>query len=84
MNRQNAPISETDIFANINDPVDVFKNPVQLLFVRTLIDILRRALTGAVKQNQASPHIILSAPDGGAWIVEVDNTGALTTRNARA
>ena len=81
--RENTPI-QSDLFQSLNDPGDVFKNPEQLRFVRTLIDILRRAFINAVRSNQAVPSIILTAPNGTSWVVEVGDTGALSTRNARA
>lgn len=83
ISRENAR-REVDEFSSLNDPGEVFKNPQQLQFVRTPIDVLRRVVANMVRWDRAAPQIILSAPDGGSWIVTVDNAGNLTAVNARA
>jgi len=83
LSRENAR-QEVDEFISLNDPGEIFKNPQQLQFIRTLIDVLRRVVANVVRWDRAAPQVILSAPDGGAWIVTVANDGTLTTRNARA
>ena len=81
--RENAR-REVDEFTSLNDPGEIFKNPQQLQFIRTLIDVLRRVVANMVRWDRAAPQIILSDPDGGSWIVTVDANGNLTARNARA
>lgn len=81
--RQNTP-RESDPFQGLNDPAELFKNPYQLEFIRTLISVIRQQFSATVKRNQGSPQIILSAPNGTSWIVTVDNSGVLQTKNARA
>lgn len=73
-----------DPFNQLNDPGEVFKNPQQNSFVRILIGIIRSSFDSVVRSNQATPQIVLRAPDGSAWVVEVSNTGVISTRNARA
>lgn len=80
--RQNKPVS-VDRLASLNDPVDAFKAPAQLSFMRVLIDIIRQISSSAVTYDTAAPHIILLSPNGTAYRVTVNDTGVLTTVNAR-
>jgi hypothetical protein len=44
-----------------------------------IIDALRRAFQPTVSQDEASPRLLLKAPNGTVYEVTVDNAGALTT-----
>jgi hypothetical protein len=46
--------------------------------MRNLMEILRRALGTAVSSTEASPCVLLQAPDLSVWKVEITNAGALT------
>lgn len=81
--RQNTPVG-VDRLAHLNDPADVFKNPVQLTFMRVLIDIIRRMSSEMLSRESAAPFILLTSPDGTAYKVTVADDGTLTTVNARA
>lgn len=42
-------------------------------------DLIRRSFIPVVSQDEASPRILLQAPNGTVYEVTVDNTGALQT-----
>jgi hypothetical protein len=44
-----------------------------------LIDALRRAFQPAVSQSEATPRLLLQAPNGTIYEVTVDDTGTLQT-----
>jgi len=44
-----------------------------------IIDALRRAFQPAVSQSEASPRLLLQAPNGTVYEVTVNNSGVLTT-----
>lgn len=44
----------------------------------TILDTIRRAFIPAVSQDEASPRVLLSAPDGSVYAVTVSNTGTLS------
>lgn len=44
----------------------------------TILDTIRRALIPAVSQDEATPRVLLSAPNGAVYAVTVDNTGTLS------
>ena len=44
-----------------------------------LIDALRRAFQPAVSQSEASPRLLLQAPNGTIYEVTVNNSGVLQT-----
>lgn len=44
-----------------------------------IIDALRRAFGPTISQDEATPRILLKAPNGTVYEVTVDNTGTLTT-----
>lgn len=81
--RENTKLARTRI-DDLNDPSFVFKNPQQLGFIRTMVDVLRDLLTSCVTTKSAAPFILLQSPDGTVYKVEVDDTGTLVTSNARA
>jgi hypothetical protein len=80
--RANRPI-EVDRLSGLNDPSEAFKNPVQLGFIRVLVDIIRQMSADMVSRNTAAPHMILVSPNGTAYRVTVADDGTLTTVNAR-
>lgn len=67
----------------LNDPAEAFKNPIQLSFMRTLVDALRLVTEDVVSRNTATSHFILLSPNGTAYRVTVADDGTLTTENAR-
>lgn len=69
---------------HVNDPdPNVFKNPLQLEYIRTLVDVLRRLDTDMVSTNTASPSVLLASPNGTVFRVTVADDGTLTAVNAR-
>lgn len=70
--------------AIIGDPGDVFRNPQQAEYMRTLTRGISDALRGTVSSDTASTSILLLSPNGQAWRLMVDDAGALFTVNARA
>lgn len=68
---------------DLNDPQGAFKNPLQLTFMRILVDVLKDLFQSAVKSNTATPHILLQSPDGTVYKLSVDDAGAVVTENAR-
>lgn len=79
--QQNAPV---DPFAELANPETAFTEPVQLRWLRQLLEVLRKLLQFAVLSNKGVPQILLNAPDGTAWAVRVANDGTLSTVNARS
>lgn len=80
--RQNQ-IIRADRLQQLQAPEEAFKNPAQLTFIRTLIDILRRALSELASTREASDQILLQAPNGAVYRITVNNAGALVVANAR-
>lgn len=76
--RRNNP-RPVDRFAGLNDPADAFKNPTQLLFVRSLIDILRQFISGAISKDEAASHFHLVSPSGKTYKVTVADDGTLSS-----
>jgi hypothetical protein len=72
-----------DRLTALNDPGEAFKNPAQLGFIRTLVDIIRRMSNEFVSQETASPFFLLQAPGGVVYRVTVNDAGALVVTNAR-
>ena len=62
------------MIVNLPDPGQAYE-PTRM---RNLMEILRRALGTAVSSTDASPCVLLQAPDLSVWRVEVTNAGALT------
>lgn len=44
-----------------------------------VFDAIKRTLIPAVSKDEATPRILLQAPDGKIWEVTVSNSGVLTT-----
>lgn len=44
-----------------------------------VFDAIKRVLLPAVSKDEATPRIMLLAPDGKIWEVTVTNSGVLTT-----
>jgi len=61
----------------INNPIP----PVQYdqAWFSLFLSQLRQALGYSVKTNEAAGRVILRSPDGQAWAVTIDNSGALQT-----
>lgn len=72
-----------DPLAELNDPEAVFRDPGQLQFMRTLVNTIRRVFSAMIRYDQAAPQIILTSPNGTAYIVTVGDDGVLTARTAR-
>jgi hypothetical protein len=81
--RQNPP-AQADRLQGLQPPEEVFKNPIQLTFMRTLIDILRRALREMVSSQSAAPQVLLTSPNGTVFKITVSDAGAIVVTNARA
>lgn len=54
-------------------------SPVNPGYLVQILDLLRKAFLPVVSKNEATPRILLSAPDGTVYEVTVSNTGTLTT-----
>lgn len=80
--RTNRPVVVNEL-AHLNDPATAFRDPAQLSFIRTLVDVIGRMAADMVRQNSASPHFILTSPNGTAYRVSVSDAGVLTVVNAR-
>ncbi len=48
-------------------------------YFRFSFSLLERLLSRTVNTSEAVQGILLQAPDGSVWKVQVDNAGALTT-----
>lgn len=44
-----------------------------------LVDALRRIFISVLSQDEATPRVLLSAPNGTVYALTVDNAGALST-----
>ena len=44
-----------------------------------ILDTLRRSLIPAISQDEATPRLLLQAPNGTVYSVTVDNSGVLST-----
>lgn len=42
-------------------------------------DAIRRAILPAISKDEATPRVLLQAPNGKVYELTVDNTGTLTT-----
>lgn len=80
--RQNQP-PVVNRFAELNDPGDVFKNPTQLLFMRTLLDIVKRAFADFISMNTANPQFMLISPAGKIYKITIDDAGVLQSEYIR-
>lgn len=76
--RQNAA-RPADPLAQLNDPGEVFRNPSQVEFIRTLIQFVRDAFSRTIFRDQAAPDIMLLAPSGQSFRVTVGDDGTLRT-----
>jgi hypothetical protein len=62
----------------LNDPGEVFKNPGQLEFVRTLVRMLKDGFGRVLSRDQAAPYFHLLSPSGKAYRVTVSDDGQIT------
>jgi hypothetical protein len=62
----------------LNDPGEVFRNPVQVEFIRTLVRFVRNGFGRAVMRDQAAPSILLASPAGRVFKVTVSEDGQVT------
>lgn len=46
---------------------------------RNLLDFIKRSMIPVVSQNEATPRVLLRAPDGSTYSLTVDNSGNLST-----
>jgi hypothetical protein len=44
-----------------------------------VLDAIRRAFIPVLSQREAAARLMLQSPDGSAWQVTIDDTGALHT-----
>lgn len=61
----------------LNDPGEVFKNPGQLEFVRTLVRMLKDGFSRVILRDQATPFFHLLSPSGKAYRVTVTDDGQI-------
>jgi hypothetical protein len=62
----------------LNDPGEVFKNPGQLEFVRTLVRMLKDGFSRVILRDQAVNYFHLLSPSGKAYRVTVTDDGQIT------
>ena len=74
--RRNRPIA-VDRLAGLNDPAEIFKNPQQLLFIRSLVEVIRGIVTDAVVKDEASPHLHLTSSGGKVYKITALDDGTL-------
>jgi hypothetical protein len=43
------------------------------------LDTIRRALLGVITTQEAAPFVLLRAPNGRTWKIEVSDSGVVTT-----
>lgn len=72
-----------DPLNELGNPEEGFKSPAQLSFMRTLIDIIRKAFTKFVDRDTAAPYFHLYSLSGKTYRVTVDDTGALKATYVR-
>lgn len=70
-------------FVNDPDP-EIFKNPLQLEYIRMLVKVLRDMDRHTLYNDQSSASLLLVSPNGTTFRVTVADDGTLTTVNARA
>lgn len=46
---------------------------------RNVLDFIKRSMIPVVSYNEATPRVLLSAPNGSTYSLTVDNSGNLTT-----
>lgn len=82
MLRQNKA-SDSDRFASLAQPNEVFKIPIQSQFMRTLLDLLRDMFKDFISKDSANTHFMLMSEAGAIYRVTVDDTGNLQTEYIR-
>lgn len=72
-----------DPLNELGDPEAVFKAPAVLTFMRTLIDIIRKAFMGFISRDTAVPYFHLSSASGKTFRVTVNEDGTLNVAHIR-
>jgi hypothetical protein len=67
----------------LNDPGEVFRNPAQVEFVRTLVRFIRNGFSRSVMRDQAAPSILLASPGGRVFKVTVSDDGEVATEHVQ-
>jgi len=74
----------TDPLAALQDPVDVFKHPGQLLFMRILIEAIRGVFRSVLYRDRGNSQVLLTAPNGTVYRLRVSNAMELIIDEARS
>lgn len=72
-----------DPLNELGDPAQAFANADQLQFMRQLVSIIRTQFGKFISRDTAVPFVLLQAPGGATYRVEVNDAGQLTATNAR-
>lgn len=67
----------------LRDPGEVFKIPVQVEFVRTLVQFLKTGFSRCVMRDQATSAILMLSPGGKVHSLTVADDGTVTATYVR-